>query len=1097
MNIKRSINVKYDIISDQLIKDYSPTASHSEIISNVFKGVLNEGIRSHIAFGPYGAGKSFISTIIAGFLSKHNYDKNTVENFLHDLKNVDENSSVLFKQALDIDTTYLPVIINGYEGSFSRALIKNLKKSLSVFDDMNISNRNTQVNRIVHKWESSFSDTYQSFHKMTEELGYTVSSFLENIENDDIYNQFNEFYSSITSGAELPDETEDVVAVFEEACRKLKGKKYGLILIYDEFGRLLQNIDQEHVNQFMQQLQNLAELANNGLDNLSLLFIAHKPISHYFTYFDRNTKDEFSKIEKRFTITSINSDFSTFINLSRKFIRDAKVESASSDYIQSNVKELRKYKFFSSYLNETEIENVVISGCYPLHPITVFLLPQISKLYGQNERTLFTFLTDRSTHGFMWFIDQLSGRNPKRIYTPDYLVDYFIGKVDISKETEIYHSMMTEIIYKIQDRDLELTLRLFKLVLIWSITNTNEVAALNEQLISFSLHESEEEVSRVLNRLVELKFIRFNRSKKFWQLLNRDIVDLDIELVSRSSIYNTDKNKQIVAINKYNPYKIIYCENYNNELEMTRFAIMKINIFQYPDSPLINDNFDFLINFNFNKHTSVEPISHKIELDLNVDFEIEEIRNKSIKLAVLDDLLQDKKFMFENGNPIHEIEYEKNITQRELASILRKAIENSYLKTNLSETKVRSYYHLVNLLDKFATSTFYKSVLIKNDQVNMFEVSKQQEAAIIKVISLMITSESNEIEDKFVGNKPDYLIYHSILHANLLDLTHRINQFLSENDFFKYSELVKIVTSRPYGVRPTLASLIIINVLIVKWKHLMFYGEGNFISDLKAEQIYQAGLGKLDFEVVYSDFDFRNSQFLESLYSVFSEHSESVKNKSLSIRVLSSMNNWLVNLPVITQLGDSLKKDENRFLKIIKLAKINPTSSIQDLIENFSETEIIDVKKAIEDSFCGYISKIDNRIRESLGIESWYKWANSVDQIKRKSDDFIKICLISNANVLIEYAKILDRTDISRWPLPMFTMLENKVLNIVRDSNETIARSYINVNGVQKEVVEMVLSNKAQNLQRNIASLLDANSRYVSKEEIEKVILNLVESYID
>ena len=34
----------------------------------------------------------------------------------------------------------------------------------------------------------------------------------------------------------------------------------------------------------------------------------------------------------------------------------------------------------------------VIKGCFPLHPLSVYMLPRISAKLGQNERTMFTFL---------------------------------------------------------------------------------------------------------------------------------------------------------------------------------------------------------------------------------------------------------------------------------------------------------------------------------------------------------------------------------------------------------------------------------------------------------------------------------------------------------------------------------------------------------------------------------------------------------------------------------------------------------------------------------------------------------------------------------
>ena len=35
----------------------------------------------------------------------------------------------------------------------------------------------------------------------------------------------------------------------------------------------------------------------------------------------------------------------------------------------------------------------VIYDCYPLHPVSTFILPRLSERVAQNERTLFTFIS--------------------------------------------------------------------------------------------------------------------------------------------------------------------------------------------------------------------------------------------------------------------------------------------------------------------------------------------------------------------------------------------------------------------------------------------------------------------------------------------------------------------------------------------------------------------------------------------------------------------------------------------------------------------------------------------------------------------------------
>lgn len=85
----------------------------------------------------------------------------------------------------------------------------------------------------------------------------------------------------------------------ENILHQLNEQGYGLIFIYDEFGRFLQTLPEDKTYVTMQYLQDVAELLDHGINNAQLVLISHKDMRHYF---DENSKfrDEFQRIEKRF-----------------------------------------------------------------------------------------------------------------------------------------------------------------------------------------------------------------------------------------------------------------------------------------------------------------------------------------------------------------------------------------------------------------------------------------------------------------------------------------------------------------------------------------------------------------------------------------------------------------------------------------------------------------------------------------------------------------------------------------------------------------------------------------------------------------------------
>ena len=75
-------------------------------------------------------------------------------------------------------------------------------------------------------------------------------------------------------------------------------------------------------------------------------------------------------------------------------------------------------KTFKDYLSETntlnifpdynnkELEKHVVKGCYPLHPLSTYLLPELSQKVAQNERTIFTFLSTKESNTLGEFLEE-------------------------------------------------------------------------------------------------------------------------------------------------------------------------------------------------------------------------------------------------------------------------------------------------------------------------------------------------------------------------------------------------------------------------------------------------------------------------------------------------------------------------------------------------------------------------------------------------------------------------------------------------------------------------------------------------------------------
>lgn len=88
----------------------------------------------------------------------------------------------------------------------------------------------------------------------------------------------------------------------------------------------------------------------------------------------------------------------------------------------SIVRRYEAHPIFSE-MGANAVKNIV-GSCYPLHPVSTFILPRLSECVAQNERTLFTFLSAKGTSTLPSFLETYDDKKFS-VITPDLIFDYF------------------------------------------------------------------------------------------------------------------------------------------------------------------------------------------------------------------------------------------------------------------------------------------------------------------------------------------------------------------------------------------------------------------------------------------------------------------------------------------------------------------------------------------------------------------------------------------------------------------------------------------------------------------------------------------------
>lgn len=573
-----SVNIAYDLHADDKLKSYIPTQSALQLMEDILQSTLPTATdRSRVLIGAYGKGKSHIVLTILALLMKRDLD--LFEKLLPAIQKRDKLNR-LIQNYYASDNKLLPVIITGSNTSLTQAFLLALQQTLKEDDLLNImpdTNYKAAVS-VIERWKNDFPDTYQQFkNKITD----SISSFVSRLEDYDIkaYEEFERIYPSLTAGSTFnPFVGFDVVQLYESVVQALKPHGYtGIYVIYDEFSKYLEaNISEASVSD-TKMLQDFAEKCNrSGKNQMHLMLISHKEIANYIDRLPKQKVDGWRGVSERFTHIHLNNNFTQTYEIIATVIQ--KNQKLWNLFCTEHKKEFnalaRRYETHRIF-SDMQADGVehTIAACYPLHPVSTFILPRLSERVAQNERTLFTFLSANGQATLPSFLKQYHD-SEFSVVTPDLIYDYFepLFKKEISNGTlhDIYFLTST-ILNQLDDDSLEEKL-VKTLSLIYMLEQFEKLKPTKDELIGiYSIQYSVPEIEKALNNLIDDEYVIYlKRSNDFLQL--KESSGVDVEAKIRDTIASQQSSAVVKKIlNASNFDSCIYPFRYNDEKEVTRY----------------------------------------------------------------------------------------------------------------------------------------------------------------------------------------------------------------------------------------------------------------------------------------------------------------------------------------------------------------------------------------------------------------------------------------------------------------------------------------------------------------------------------------------
>jgi hypothetical protein len=182
-----------------------------------------------------------------------------------------------------------------------------------------------------------------------------------------------------------------ILKEFDILLSEINNQKRALILLVDEFGKHLEYIAKENPEE-MYFIQELAEFCNDKSKQVLFITTLHQNFSVYSKGLTKAQKSEWDKVRGRLIDIAFDEPVEQLLFFAAQRLKAIAVPKNLKSIYTKTVKTIVDSQLLGKSL-ATKIDT--LEELFPLDPIAADVLTKSLQRYGQNERSLFTFLESK------------------------------------------------------------------------------------------------------------------------------------------------------------------------------------------------------------------------------------------------------------------------------------------------------------------------------------------------------------------------------------------------------------------------------------------------------------------------------------------------------------------------------------------------------------------------------------------------------------------------------------------------------------------------------------------------------------------------------
>lgn len=660
------------------------------------------------------------------------------------------------------------------------------------------------------------------------------------------------------------DDGQNVLNELKALCKKAEATDKALVLVIDEFGKILEHAAKNNPEEELYFIQQLAELINDHRRRALLLTTLHQNFGSYAYQLSEPQRNEWQKVKGRFKEVVFSEPVEQLLYLAAEQIASVGKTPASSHQFQRIFCIAKEGKFISDGFSLATAEKL-----YPLDPLAAECLTLAIQKYGQNERSLFSFLTANGKYSINSFETQENYTyNLACVY--DYLTYNFYSAISEVNMDSTGWSAIKVAIGRVEsgiidDTDVDDALKIIKTIGLLNIFSGSETTFSKESIITYAKYALNiADAGPLLSKLESVKVIRFASYKSQYILFEGTDIDIETELLKASTIVPTpiasiEELKDYIApkiasasaefYKKGTPRYFEFIILNEPEIKVPEGEIDGFCELVFPlDSSCIKD---VIAQSQENPHANIYAVFNNVDEIVRHLHEIKKLQYV-LEHKAIDDNVAKREIL-----NIQEFEKAKLNASLNDYLFCGDGLVSWYFKGKQIEVKSRRDFN--KLLSKVCDEIYYGTPIMRNELFNKQKISSAISLAKSNLLdALLLNSDKEDLGFDPQAFPPEKTIYLSLLKNTGIHRMDEEGMFVLGNpsdpgmstfwdacqDFIastterprKISELIKILTAAPFKVKQGFIDFWIPIYLYVRQQDFALYGpSGNYVMSITKE----------------------------------------------------------------------------------------------------------------------------------------------------------------------------------------------------------------------------------------------------------------------